>query len=77
MKIAYDKKLHFIVGLVIAVIFAFIFKSASMGYSVAFIAGLGKELRDEFVYGGFDICDLLTTGLGGIAGALIYGAFYG
>jgi hypothetical protein len=32
---------------------------------VAIVAGVGKEIRDEVVYGGFDWKDLMATIVGG------------
>ena len=69
MKIPIDKLLHVIAGLII---FAFSFMGAKAvgvedglallgAFSVVTLAGIAKEIKDEIVYGGFDIYDLLWT----------------
>jgi hypothetical protein len=62
-----DKMLHFIVGMLITVIVAVIVpRFAPIAMTVAIVAGVAKEIRDEIVYGGFDWYDLLATVLGGV-----------
>jgi hypothetical protein len=54
-KIPSDKALHFIAGLLVVAIAATIFPCvADWAIVFALIAGVGKEIRDEIVYGGFD-----------------------
>lgn len=63
-----DKMLHFIAGLMITAFVAVVTpRFAPLAVTVAVIAGLAKELRDEIAYGGFDWNDLLATILGGVA----------
>ena len=68
-QIAQDKKLHFMAGaLVSTAMYDYVFtktksKKKAFVWSVAssIIAGLGKELLDQYNYGGFDNKDLIFT----------------
>lgn len=51
--------LHIWAGLLIA------FTSKKHGLIFAVLAGLGKELLDQYMYGGFDVIDMLCTVGGG------------
>lgn len=64
-SIAADKLLHFIAGMLIAGIVGIIPCFANYAFIVAVIAGVAKEVYDEFSYGGWDSLDLLYTALGG------------
>ena len=75
MKIGIDKYYHFGVGCVIALVIAFITSSIIGALFVTAFIGVAKEFRDEFVYGGFSIADIIATILGGILGVLIYLTF--
>lgn len=67
MNILPDKALHFIAGMLVVVFVATIIPCiANWAIIFAIIAGIGKEIRDELVYGGFDWYDLLATVLGGV-----------
>lgn len=67
MNIPPDKALHFIAGLLVVAFVATIIPCiANWAIIFAIIAGLGKEIRDELVYGGFDWKDLVATVLGGV-----------
>lgn len=67
-----DKALHFAAGLTISLLIGFLFWNPIVGFAVAATVGIAKEVKDEYVYGGFDALDLLSTGLGGLTGALIF-----
>ena len=67
---AYDKKLHFAAGLIIAITCGFIF-NAYDALLAAFCAGIGKEIYDLCDYGKFDWLDMVVTWLGGFVGFLI------
>ena len=76
---AYDKKLHFIAGLCItciAVLLCYMCYGTSnlwLGLGCGMVAGVAKEIYDEYDYGGFDYVDMLVTWLGAISGAgLVY-----
>lgn len=61
-----DKALHLIAGMLVVAVVATIFPCmAEWSVVVAIVAGVGKEIRDEVVYGGFDWEDLATTIVGG------------
>ncbi len=68
---AYDKKLHFAAGLLIAVIVGFILHQPGYGLAAAVFAGAMKEVRDWGCYRGFDWKDMVTTWMGGLLGTLI------
>ena len=68
----HDKKLHTAAGFVIALVGSFL-GGPAIGLCFAVIAGLGKELADEIVYGGFDIEDFWYTCAGGLLGAVLMG----
>ena len=67
--IARDKQLHFIAGLIIGLTAIFI--SWYCAYGLVLIAGVGKEVKDEIVYHGFDVYDLLYTMAGGAVSVAI------
>jgi len=66
-----DKLLHFVAGFSIALIGSILFGKET-GFALAILAGIGKEIRDQIVYGGFDIMDLIVTIAGGLLIFLIY-----
>lgn len=67
-----DKALHFIAGMCIAACVAVCIPCiADWAIVFALVAGVGKEIRDELVYGGFDCKDLVAT----IAGGLVMQVF--
>ena len=72
MKIAYDKKLHFLAGLLIAFTVSYIMNDVRIGMLAATLAGLGKEIVDEGRYGGFDYQDIIATIIGGVAGIILF-----
>ena len=68
---AYDKKLHLLAGLVIAIIFGW--QNPLIGLAAGFAAGVAKEVYDYLDYGGFDKQDMYATWAGSLLGAgLIY-----
>ena len=76
---AYDKKLHFIAGLCISVVAMLLYfyyygtVNVLLGVGGGMVAGVAKEVYDEYDYGGFDYVDMLVTWLGAISGAgLVY-----
>ena len=71
MKIADDKKLHFIAGLIICIVVALIFKNPMYGLIASVIAGVAKEVYDYYDYGKIDFLDTLATWVGGIAGYIV------
>jgi hypothetical protein len=61
-----DKALHFIAGLLVVALAATTLPSvANWAIVFALVAGVGKEIRDQIVYGGFDWKDLVATIAGG------------
>lgn len=74
-----DKLLHFIAGITVCLgavlIYYCIIKSisASLGFVAGLVAGIAKELYDEYDYGGFDYVDMFYTWAGSLLGAgLVY-----
>jgi hypothetical protein len=63
-KIPYDKKLHFIAGLLISLAVS-IAINPTCGLITAMIAGVAKEIKDYLDYGGPDVLDCLATWIGG------------
>ena len=63
MKIPYDKKLHFIAGLLIALAVS-ITINPTCGLITSAVAGVAKEVKDYLDYGGPDVLDCLATWLG-------------
>jgi hypothetical protein len=64
-----DKVWHFTGGMIICLVCS-VFLPAWMAFSLAAVAGVAKEIRDEISYGGFDWIDLAATVAGG---ALVFG----
>jgi len=64
---AYDKKLHFAAGLLIAISVGF-FNAPLYGIAAAIFAGFMKEARNWCCYLGFDWKDMVVTWLGGFVG---------
>lgn len=68
-----DKILHAIVGFVVGILSnVLLHGSATMVLPVLAVA-IGKELYDEFKYGGFDFFDMFTTLLSGVIGIMAAG----
>jgi hypothetical protein len=66
-NIPVDKALHFIAGMLVVVVVATIFPCvANWAVVAAIVAGVGKEIRDEIAYRGFDWKDLMATIVGGL-----------
>ena len=71
-----DKMLHFGAGYIIgsatsAITYDFkINNHIEIGIGASALFGVGKEIRDEYVYKGFDIMDALATVAGGVCGSL-------
>lgn len=71
--IAYDKKLHIIVGFVIGLLGSYFLRSALFGFGLACLAGLLKEIYDKVSGKGTpEGLDWLATCLGGMFGAGIH-----
>ncbi len=66
----YDKKLHMLCGFLITIAGSLLY-SVVFGLLTCFAAGLIKELRDDYVYGGFDRMDLAATMAGGLVGCVV------
>jgi hypothetical protein len=71
-----DKMLHFGAGYIIgsatsAITYDFkINNHIEIGIGAATLAGLGKELYDQYKYKGFDPIDFIVTAQGGVCGSL-------
>ena len=64
MNIPKDKKLHFVAGLLLCVIFTLI-NDPITGIGAAIAGGIFKECYDRYDYGKFDIADMIATWIGG------------
>jgi len=69
MLVENDKQLHFIAGLLIYIIFHFLFNPA-IAFIFVVIIGATKEVVDYCGYGAPEIADFLYTLIGGIAAYL-------
>jgi len=58
--IAQDKANHFLYGFLIFIISQY-FLNDYLSFGVVFAFALGKEIKDQIVYKGFDYKDLLVT----------------
>ena len=58
--IAQDKANHFVYGFLIFIISQY-FLNDYFSFGVVFAFALGKEIKDQIVYKGFDYKDLLVT----------------
>lgn len=63
-KIPFDKKLHFIAGLLIFLTVSIVI-NPTCGLITSMVAGVIKEVIDYIDYGGPDVMDCLATWLGG------------
>ena len=72
-----DKVLHFIAGITVSLGAVLIYYcitegiNALIGLFAGFLAGIGKELYDEYDYGGFDKYDMFSTWMGASLGAIL------
>ena len=57
MNIAKDKKLHYMCGLCLSLIFGY--NNPIIGVIVGRVAGVLNEVYDKFDYGKFDIMDMV------------------
>jgi hypothetical protein len=58
--ISLDKANHFIYGFLIFIISQF-FLNDYLSFGIVFLFALGKEVKDQIVYNGFDYKDLIVT----------------
>lgn len=68
----YDKKLHFLAGILISTAVCIVLPSevagisgGAVGFAAATVAGALKELRDRMGFGQVEVADFLATSLGG------------
>jgi len=69
INIPYDKKLHFLVGLIISLLIGIF--NITIGLICSIIAGIFKEIYDYHDYGKFDPMDMIVTWFGGMIGFII------
>lgn len=65
----YDKKLHFLCGLLISLLIGLY--NPTYGLLAGMMAGVAKEVYDYYDYGVFDEDDMLATGVGAVVGACL------
>lgn len=56
-----DKLYHLLVGLALTLLFTYLWADPIITFTLVYLIAFAKEIRDEVVYGGFDIWDLLVT----------------
>jgi len=77
-----DKWVHFIVGAIISFATAWILMATTAGATAlgtafcgafgALVAGMGKEVADEFCDKDFSLGDVIFTTLGGVFGGILF-----
>lgn len=77
-----DKWVHFVVGTIISFALAWVMMlttagatelgSAFCGAFGALVAGMGKEVADEFCNKDFSLSDVIFTTLGGVFGGILF-----
>lgn len=70
-NIGYDKYLHFIAGLLITQIGAALLGSIIIGFIIAVVVGIIKEIMDKYLGGDCNVYDFLATAIGAIVGTLL------
>ena len=71
MEIPNDKKLHFLAGFLLCVIFTLI-DDPITGIGAAICGGIMKECYDQHEHNGFDWQDMVVTWIGGCVGFTAY-----
>lgn len=72
LKTISDKAMHFLAGMLVALVLLLATGSTSMAVFAAIVAGAGKEFYDWMGDGHVDPADFVFTGLGGVAVALAW-----
>ena len=77
-----DKWVHFVVGAIISFATAWILMATTAGATAlgtafcgafgALIAGMGKEVADEFCDKDFCVADVIFTAVGGVLGGILF-----
>ena len=77
-----DKWVHFVVGTIISFLVAWILMATTAGATAlgsafcgafgALIAGMGKEVADEFCDKDFCVADVIFTAVGGVFGGILF-----
>ncbi len=67
---AQDKVIHFLAGYTVTAIIGFAI-SLEYGILAGVMAGVLKEVYDEYKYGGFDAKDLISTLIGVVVGGVV------
>lgn len=67
----HDKRLHFIAGLVIALVCS-PFLGVTAGIAMAIIAGVVKEVCDNYRHGRPELADFIFTAIGGLIGGTTF-----
>ncbi len=70
MKLKKDKRYHLTAGFVLSVVGSMMF-TPIIGVGLGIVAGVLKEVKDYFDYGGPDLMDMVATTAGAVAGALL------
>jgi hypothetical protein len=60
-----DKVAHFLAGLFISFVIAWVFNSPDLGFLIAFVSGFAKELYDQYHWKSGSWEDWLATIIGG------------
>ena len=71
MNIPTDKKLHFLAGFLLCIIFSII-NDPITGIGAAIAGGIFKECYDHYTYGVFDWKDMIATWIGGCVAFVLY-----
>jgi ABC-type xylose transport system permease subunit len=66
LKLAYDKKLHIIAGLLVAVVSHSLTESLWVAFIASLVVGAAKEAYDATGRGTVDLWDFVATAAGGL-----------
>lgn len=74
MALAHDKKLHFAVGALIAILVSLVSGNLWFGLAASAVAGVGKEVYDRVSKEGTpEVMDAVWTVIGGVTGCALVG----
>ena len=67
----HDKLMHMIAGFIISLLTGWLTHNVLIGFTVALVAGVVKEVYDYFGHGTSELNDIIATAQGGAIGLII------